>query len=260
MFDAMITRPTAPRENAAGLGLSVLFFGVVGVTSAFVVSAGHRAAQVPDVAVSFVSAQPTPAAAAAPPGGGGASGRSVDKSEKHVVRKKRELVLDDKQAKQIPVEPTSEPEPQPRATDSPKEDASGGVQAGITGGAVGGVTGGVAGGAAGGVVGGVPGGGASGGDSVALPFGLGMTRPVQLSGSAPTYTREAIAARVEGKVIVRCVISARGVVQDCRVIKGVPMLDKLSVSALLASRFTPVTYQGRAEAVQYLFTFNFKLP
>jgi protein TonB len=114
---------------------------------------------------------------------------------------------------------------------------------------------------AGGVVGGVPGGGAdSGGGSAALPFGLGMTRPVQLSGSAPAYTREAIAARIEGKVIVRCVISARGVVQDCNVIKGVPMLDKVSVSALLASRFTPVTYQGRAEAVQYLFTFNFKLP
>jgi protein TonB len=252
----MITRPTAPRENAAALGLSALFFCAVGVAGALMMTAAHRVPQAPDVAVSFVSAQPTAAAAAAPPAAGGASARSVDKSEqseKHVVRKKRELVLDDKQAKQIPVEPTSEPEPQRRASESPAQGVPGGVHGGIAGG--------VAGGVIGGVVGGVPGGGAdSGGGSAALPFGLGMTRPVQTSGSAPAYTREAIAARVEGKVIVRCVINVRGAVQDCKVIKGVPMLDTISVSALLASRFTPVTYQGRAEAVQYLFTFNFKLP
>jgi protein TonB len=87
-----------------------------------------------------------------------------------------------------------------------------------------------------------------------------MTRPTQIAGKPPEYNREALAARVAGKVLVRCVITVRGSVEDCKIIKGVPMLDKITVDALLNSRFTPVLYQGRPEAVQYLFTFNFKLP
>jgi protein TonB len=118
------------------------------------------------------------------------------------------------------------------------------------------VPGGVAGGQLGGVVGGVVG----GVKIAALPFGLGMTRPQQIEGSPPQYTREAMAARVEGKVLVRCVITTLGSITDCKIIKGVPMLDQISLDALRTSRFTPVTYQGHAESVQYLFTFNFKLP
>ena len=30
--------------------------------------------------------------------------------------------------------------------------------------------------------------------------------------------------------------------------------------ALRTSRFTPVHYRGKPQAIQYLFTFNFKLP
>jgi protein TonB len=108
----------------------------------------------------------------------------------------------------------------------------------------------------GGVVGGVPGGTLN---SV-LPFGLGMTRPQQIAGSPPQYSREAIAARVEGKVIVRCIIAVDGEVRDCKVIKGVPMLQDIVLDSLRQSRFTPVSYQGHPEAVQYVFTFNFKLP
>jgi serine/threonine-protein kinase len=44
-----------------------------------------------------------------------------------------------------------------------------------------------------------------------VPFGEGMTRPVLMQPGRPiTYTREAIAARVEGVSIVRCVITSRG--------------------------------------------------
>ena len=87
-----------------------------------------------------------------------------------------------------------------------------------------------------------------------------MTRPQQLTGGTPQYSREAAAARVEGKVIVRCVITVDGEVRDCKVIKGVPILQDIVLETLRQSRYTPVTYQGHPEAVQYLFTFNFKLP
>jgi protein TonB len=126
----------------------------------------------------------------------------------------------------------------------------------VAGGVPGGVPGGVVGGVPGGVVGGVPGGTLNS----ALPFGLGMTRPQQIAGAAPQYSREAIAARVEGKVIVRCIITIDGQVRDCKVIKGVPILQDIVLDSLRQSRYTPVSYQGHPEAVQYVFTFNFKLP
>jgi len=126
------------------------------------------------------------------------------------------------------------------------------VTGGVPGGVVGGVVGGVPGGTVGGVLGGSP--------NAAIPFGLGMTRPQQVSGGTPQYSREAIAARVEGKVIVRCTITTNGEVKDCKVIKGVPILQEIVLATLSQSRYTPVTYQGHPEAVQYVFTFNFKLP
>lgn len=38
------------------------------------------------------------------------------------------------------------------------------------------------------------------------------------------------------------------------------MLTEVVLESLRGSRFTPVSYRGRPQAIQYLFTFNFKLP
>jgi len=93
-----------------------------------------------------------------------------------------------------------------------------------------------------------------------LPFGDGMTRPRLLSGRQPAYTAQALAARVEGKVIVRCVITTTGDARDCRIVKPLPLLDRAVVTALLESRFAPATFRGQSVDVNYLFTFDFKLP
>jgi len=95
---------------------------------------------------------------------------------------------------------------------------------------------------------------------VTLPFGPGMTPPRRLSGEEPKYTAQALAARIEGKVIVRCVLTTTGAVRSCRVVEPLAELDGAAVRALEASRFTPVTFQGRPTAVTYLFTFDFRLP
>jgi TonB family protein len=87
-----------------------------------------------------------------------------------------------------------------------------------------------------------------------------MTAPVLLEGSAPQYTREAQAARVEGKVLVRCVITTQGTVSDCQVLKALPLLTDVVLESLKKSRFRPVTYQGREQAIRYLFTYDFRLP
>jgi protein TonB len=95
--------------------------------------------------------------------------------------------------------------------------------------------------------------------SVTLNFGSGMERPVQLSGAPPAYTREARAARVEGIVLVRCVIAVDGSVRDCTILKGLPHLDKVVLDALATHRYRPLRYEGRPVNVKYVFTFRFKL-
>ncbi|HEU4407319.1 MAG TPA: TonB family protein [Polyangiaceae bacterium] len=100
----------------------------------------------------------------------------------------------------------------------------------------------------------------TGGGSVVLDMMPGMSRPVRVSGADPGYTREALQARVQGKVLAKCAIMPDGSVRNCRIIKGLPYMDQAVLQALAAQRYTPVTFQGRPVAVNYLFTFNFTLP
>ena len=94
-----------------------------------------------------------------------------------------------------------------------------------------------------------------------VPFGEGMTRPVLMTPGRPiTYTREAITARVEGVSIVRCVITAEGSVERCKVIKPLPFMDEAVLEHLQSQRFQPVTYQGKPVSVGYNFSVRLTLP
>jgi eukaryotic-like serine/threonine-protein kinase len=94
-----------------------------------------------------------------------------------------------------------------------------------------------------------------------VPFGEGMTRPVLMQPGRPiTYTREAIAARVEGVSIVRCVITAEGLVERCKVIKPLPFMDEAVLEHLQSQRFQPVSYQGHPVSVGYNFSVRLTLP
>ncbi len=88
-------------------------------------------------------------------------------------------------------------------------------------------------------------------DSV-LPFGPGMTRPSLLSKTDPTYTREALEARVEGLMLVKCTITLQGALERCRIVKSLAHMDGAVLAALSKWRYAPVTYQGRAVAVDYV--------
>ena len=94
-----------------------------------------------------------------------------------------------------------------------------------------------------------------------VPFGEGMTRPVLMQPGRPiTYTREALAARVEGVSIVRCVITAEGAVERCKVIKPLPFMDEAVVEHLQSQHFQPVSYQGKPVSVGYNFSVRLTLP
>jgi protein TonB len=237
MFDSVLSLTKPPRSNGAGLALSLVVC-VAGAAAAGFLFSRRGPAQNKEVDVTLFTARPPPPPPPPPPGG------ERSQVKKKPTPRKPDVLVQPKV--DVPEEPKPSEEP-------PKEDGvAGGVVGGVAGGVVGGVVGGVPGGTVGGVLGGNP--------NAALPFGLGMTRPVQLSGGTPQYSREASAARVEGKVIVRCVITVSGEVQDCKVIKGVPILQDIVLETLSHSRYTPVTYQGHPASVQYVFTFNFKLP
>ncbi|WP_375769490.1 energy transducer TonB [Archangium gephyra] len=90
-----------------------------------------------------------------------------------------------------------------------------------------------------------------------LPFGAGMTRPEKLEGPPPAYTVNALAARVQGLMVVKCVITQTGWVTRCRIIKPLPLLTDAVLMSLYQQRYTPVTFQGRPVQVDY--TFNIRL-
>ncbi len=93
-----------------------------------------------------------------------------------------------------------------------------------------------------------------------LPYTEGMSRPEQLSGSDIAYTREALDARVQGTMVVKCTITLEGRVQNCRVIKALPYMEKTVIAALESRTYKPIVYQGQTVAVDYMFRIRLSLP
>lgn len=96
--------------------------------------------------------------------------------------------------------------------------------------------------------------------NVVIPFGAGMSRPSMISGRDPMYTKEALANRVEGLIIARCVITSEGSVTHCRIIKSLPHMNAEVLAALQSRRYTPVLFRGRPVAVDYVFNIRLALP
>ena len=95
---------------------------------------------------------------------------------------------------------------------------------------------------------------------VARPFGPGMSKPRLLSGSWPTYTREALEARVQGLLIAQCRITAKGETKDCCISKPLPFLEWAVLRQLSRLHFEPATYEGEPIDVEYVFHLRFSLP
>jgi serine/threonine-protein kinase len=90
-----------------------------------------------------------------------------------------------------------------------------------------------------------------------LPYGEGMSRLERLEGKEIAYTREALAARVQGNMLVKCTITREGRVENCRVLKPVPHMEQAVVETLQSYVYKPILYKGQPVAVDYVF--NLKL-
>ncbi len=87
-----------------------------------------------------------------------------------------------------------------------------------------------------------------------------QVKPKALSMPHPSYTEEARAAGIEGKVRVELSIDARGQVTGARVIDGLGTgLDEAAVAALRAATFSPATLCGKAVPATFVVAVRFAL-
>jgi protein TonB len=251
MFDSVLDRGQGPKTRfGVGTVISVaLHVGLFGLS--VWLSTQPQKEKEKEVEVTFKQTMAAPPTAAAPPPPPPPPPASKKNPSKKPVVRKPDVII---QPKEIPQEKPPEVEPDPNAEEeeTSEEEVEGGVEGGVPGGVIGGVVGGVVGGVLGGQVG-------STGTDV-LPFGAGMTRPDKLSGPAPQYTREALEARVQGLMIVKCVITTEGAIERCRIIKPLAHMEQAVLNSLYAQRYKPVTFQGRPVQVDYTFNIRLSLP
>ena len=72
--------------------------------------------------------------------------------------------------------------------------------------------------------------------------------------------REAERALEHDDVPIGCVIVHDGSVRNCRVLKGLPLMNTLVIDALERRRYRPATAQGKPVDVYYTFNVRLSLP
>ena len=87
------------------------------------------------------------------------------------------------------------------------------------------------------------------------------TPPVIIKKVDPIYTSEAIAAKLQGDVILSAIIGADGIPSDIHVLRELGKgLDRKAVECLRAWRFKPATNHGEPLASKITVMINFRLP
>jgi protein TonB len=82
--------------------------------------------------------------------------------------------------------------------------------------------------------------------------GNGVTMPVEIQKGIPRYTSEAMRARIQGAIMVECVVQINGVCTDIRVKRSFDPafgLDQEAIKAASQWRFRPGTLRGQAVPV-----------
>ena len=86
-----------------------------------------------------------------------------------------------------------------------------------------------------------------------------IKEPRKIHDVRPVYPQAALAAKVEGMVIVEATISKDGSVIDARAIRSQPLLDASALDAVRQWKFTPTTLNGMPVDVVMTVTVNFTL-
>jgi len=92
--------------------------------------------------------------------------------------------------------------------------------------------------------------------------GSGVTMPIPVHQEKPRYTIEAMRARIEGAVVVECVVQPTGVCEPMRVVRSLDArlgLDQQALRAAAAWRFSPGTLRGKPVAVMVTIQLGFSI-
>ena len=136
-----------------------------------------------------------------------------------------------------------------------------------SGGVVGGVPGGIPGGQLGGVIGGIVN---STSNLSYIPklqpvipqrvrISQGVTKGMVVHQVQPVYPPIARAARIQGDVILKAVISKDGEIQDLQLVSGHPMLVPAAIDAVRQWRYRPYLLNGQPVEVETTITVIFSL-
>ncbi len=92
--------------------------------------------------------------------------------------------------------------------------------------------------------------------------GADVTSPVDTYAPKPSYTADAMRAKIQGRVLVECVVQPSGVCTDVQVLKGLDSrygLDLEAIRSVKLWRFRPGTRRGRAVPVKVTIAVDFSL-
>jgi TonB family protein len=102
---------------------------------------------------------------------------------------------------------------------------------------------------------------AAGDGSGIYTLGSGVTNPVPITQTIPSYTDEAIKAKVQGVVLLQAIIRKNGRVTDFKVLRGLGYgLEEKAIEEIATSwKFRPGTLNGRAVDVLATIEVQFNL-
>jgi protein TonB len=86
-----------------------------------------------------------------------------------------------------------------------------------------------------------------------------VSTPTRTSFANPIYPQIAVAAKIEGVVILDATIDETGVVRDVKVLRSIPMLDQAAIEAVKRWRYAPTRLNGVAVPILLTVTVTFSL-
>ena len=96
-------------------------------------------------------------------------------------------------------------------------------------------------------------------DQAAVRVGSTIATPIKIRDVKPVYPADALAAGVQGVVIIEATVDASGAVSSAHVIRGQPMLDQAALDAVRQWRYRPTMLNGSSVPVIMTMAVNFSM-
>jgi TonB family protein len=89
--------------------------------------------------------------------------------------------------------------------------------------------------------------------------GGNVRAPRPIAHADPVYPQSALAARIQGVVIIQATIGPDGLVDEAQILRSLPELDQAALDAVSQWQYEPVLLNGVAVPVIMTVTVNFSL-